>query len=80
MLLRLLALPISAPGSSMLFIARQIHEHAMREYTAPSKIKQELECLEDRLENNEISETEFEIAEDKLIVRLTLAARWHHSS
>ncbi|MEM6932179.1 MAG: gas vesicle protein GvpG [Pseudomonadota bacterium] len=76
MLLRLLSLPVTAPATALLFVARRIEEQAMREHTNPATVKGELDRLEEALINGEIDDSTFDAAEEALLARLTDAPNW----
>ncbi|MEL6209160.1 MAG: gas vesicle protein GvpG [Pseudomonadota bacterium] len=75
MLLRLLALPIRAPFDATLWLAKQIEDHALREYTDPAVVKRTLDQLDEAVEAGTISEEEYDRLEDVLLERLRIGQR-----
>lgn len=70
MLLKLLALPLTAPLESVLWLAEQITEQAENELYSPERIRQQLAELELQLDMGKMSEAAYEAAEDELMERL----------
>lgn len=73
MLLKLLTAPISAPIAGFNFILRQLGEMADRELLDEDHIREELLLLQLRLQDEEISEEEYEVQEAEIIARLRYA-------
>lgn len=67
---RLLTLPVSAPVTGSLWLARKIHEAAAQQLNDPAAIKAELSRLEAQLLSGEISEETYDAAELTLLMRL----------
>ncbi|GIL27836.1 gas vesicle protein GvpG [Actinocatenispora comari] len=65
----LLTLPL-APVRGVAWVADQIDQAARREYYDPAAIRAELARLADAVDRGEISEAEFDAAEDELLDRL----------
>lgn len=80
MLLRVLALPITAPATALLFVAQRIEEQAMREHTDPAALKRELDRLEQALLDGDIDEATYDRLEDVLLQRLSEAPSWRQGS
>ncbi len=70
----LVTLPL-APVRGLVWIAEQVNDAAEREYDQPARIRAELRELSARLEQGELSEEEFDAAEDVLLDRLEAAQR-----
>jgi hypothetical protein len=73
LLSRLLLLPVSAPLSGSLWIARQITESVERERNSPAALRAALREAEVRLLSGELSEEDYEAIETELLVRLRVA-------
>lgn len=69
-LLKLLALPLTAPLGSARWVAEKIHQAALDAYTDPAEIRRALTNLEQQLLTGEISEEDYEAAELDLLQRL----------
>ncbi|GKQ39468.1 gas vesicle protein GvpG [Streptomyces sp. A012304] len=69
-----LLLPFAPVRGSAWVIEQVLHE-AERIYYDPSAVRAELSRLEERLEAGEITEEEFDQAEDELLDRLEIALR-----
>lgn len=69
----LLSLPVSGPLKGVLWIAETLAERADDELYNPDQIRGKLVELELRLDLNEISESEYEVAETELLERLKIA-------
>jgi hypothetical protein len=69
-----LLLPFAPVRGSAWVIEQVLHE-AERIYYDPAAVRAELSRLEERLEAGEITEEEFDRAEDELLDRLEIALR-----
>ena len=69
----LLTLPVSGPVRGALWVAEKIHETAVAEMHDPGAIRRALRNLEQRLEAGEITEDDFDAAEEALLDRLEAA-------
>ncbi|MEM8623495.1 MAG: gas vesicle protein GvpG [Pseudomonadota bacterium] len=69
-LFRLVALPMTAPIAGLLAVARALERAALSEHCDPAQLRKALDNLENLLETGEISEAEFDEAEEALIERL----------
>ncbi len=67
----------SAPAKGFMKILEVIHDEAHNELYNPEKIRQELMQLQVKLEMEEISEEEYDAAEEILLDRLDEAQRMH---
>lgn len=65
----------SAPAKGFMNILKVIHDEAHNELYNPEKIRQELMQLQVKLEMNEITEEEYDAAEEILLDRLDEAQR-----
>ncbi|MFC9087981.1 gas vesicle protein GvpG [Nocardiopsis dassonvillei] len=75
----LLSMILTAPAAPVRFVdwtARQVLDAAEREMYDPSRIRQQLAELSERLDAGELSESEFDQAEDELLDRLEEAERY----
>lgn len=70
-LLKLLTFPVSVPVDGMLWLAKTIKEQAEAEYYDEGAVRGRLLELELKLDLGEISEEEYEVAEDQLLTLLT---------
>lgn len=70
-LLKLLTFPVSAPIDGVLWIANTIKEQAETEYYDEGAVRGRLLELELKLDLGEITEEEYQAAEDELVERLT---------
>ncbi len=70
LLKKILLLPIGAPLHGALWVADKIVEAAENEYNDPAQIRLALRALEDSLLRGEISESEYDLAEEELLIRL----------
>jgi Gas vesicle protein G len=75
-LAKLLTFPITAPLDGTVWLARQIANQAEAELYDEGRIRAELLNLELRHDLGEISEEEFEAAEEALLDRLKAARQW----
>jgi len=75
MLFKLLTLPISLPLDTVGWIGDKIATAVDQQLYDTDAIKRELEALEERLQNDELTEAEFEDLEIGLIERLREANR-----
>lgn len=73
MLFQLLTAPVSVPALGFKFILKQILDMAERELYDVDRIREELILLQQRLEQNEISEEEHKKLEGEVIARLRVA-------
>ncbi|MDG9717763.1 gas vesicle protein GvpG [Streptomyces sp. DH24] len=64
-----------APVRGSAWAIRQVLQEAERIYYDPATVRAELSRLEERLESGEITEDEFDRAEDELLDRLEAAER-----
>lgn len=69
LLARLVMLPL-APVEGVVWIARQLEEQAAEELYGPDSIRRQIAELQDRLDDGQITETEYLEAEDELLDRL----------
>ncbi|PDV98538.1 gas vesicle protein GvpG [Candidatus Viridilinea mediisalina] len=69
-LLNLLALPLTAPIDSVVWVAEKILDQAEHELYSPERIRQKLAELELALDLGQIDEATYEAAEEVLIDRL----------
>ena len=69
----LLTLPL-APARGALWIAEQVQIEAERQLDEPAQVRAELARLEAAFERGELSEEDFERAEDELLDRLEAAS------
>ncbi|WP_444960051.1 gas vesicle protein GvpG [Nocardiopsis sp. M1B1] len=75
----LLSMILTAPAAPVRFVdwtARQVLDAAEREMYDPSRIRQQLAELSERFDAGELSESEFDQAEDELLDRLEEAERY----
>lgn len=75
----LLSMILTAPAAPVRFVdwtARQVLDAAEREMYDPSRIRQQLAELSERLDAGELSESEFDQAEDELLDRLEEAEQY----
>ncbi|ADH67776.1 MULTISPECIES: gas vesicle protein GvpG [Nocardiopsis] len=75
----LLSMILTAPAAPVRFVdwtARQVLDAAERELYDPSRIRQQLAELSERLDAGELSESEFDQAEDELLDQLEEAERY----
>jgi len=70
-LLKLLTFPVSAPIDGVLWLAKTIKEQAETEYYDEGAVRGRLLELELKLDLGEITEEEYQAAEDELIELLT---------
>lgn len=70
LLSRLLFLPVSAPLSGSLWVAKQIADSVERERNSPAALRQALREAEARLIAGDLSEEDYEILETDLLLRL----------
>ncbi|MGA8115626.1 MAG: gas vesicle protein GvpG [Actinocatenispora sp.] len=68
----LLGLPL-APVRGVAWVAEQVRDAAEREFDEPSRVRAELRDLVERFEQGELTEEEFDVAEDALLDRLDRA-------
>ena len=73
LLSRTLGLPVTAPFSGTLWIARKLTEAAEQERSDPARLRRELAALEARLLAGEISEESYDAAEYDILTRLQAA-------
>lgn len=66
----LLTFPVSGPVKGGLWVAGKIHEAAEQKMNDPAAIRSALQRLEDQLLSGEISEDEYDEAEEVLLRRL----------
>ncbi|MFF8763912.1 gas vesicle protein GvpG [Nocardiopsis dassonvillei] len=75
----LLSMILTAPAAPIRFVdwtARQVLDAAERELYDPSRIRQQLAELSERFDAGELSESEFDQAEDELLDQLEEAERY----
>ncbi|MCK9869165.1 gas vesicle protein GvpG [Nocardiopsis dassonvillei] len=75
----LLSMILTAPAAPVRFVdwtARQVLDAAEREMYDPSRVRQQLAELSERFDAGELSESEFDQAEDELLDRLEEAERY----
>ncbi|ASU58847.1 MULTISPECIES: gas vesicle protein GvpG [Nocardiopsis] len=75
----LLSMILTAPAAPIRFVdwtARQVLDAAERELYDPSRIRQQLAELSERLDAGELSESEFDQMEDELLDQLEEAERY----
>ncbi|NKY99470.1 MULTISPECIES: gas vesicle protein GvpG [Nocardiopsis] len=75
----LLSMILTAPAAPVRFVdwtARQVLDAAEREMYDPSRIRQQLAELSERFDAGELSESEFDQAEDELLDQLEEAERY----
>ncbi|QUX31463.1 gas vesicle protein GvpG [Nocardiopsis akebiae] len=75
----LLSMILTAPAAPVRFVdwtARQVLDAAEREMYDPSRIRQQLAELSERFDAGELSESEFDRAEDELLDQLEEAERY----
>ncbi|MCP3012707.1 gas vesicle protein GvpG [Nocardiopsis dassonvillei] len=75
----LLSMILTAPAAPVRFVdwtARQVLDAAEREMYDPSRIRQQLAELSERLDAGELSESEFDRMEDELLDQLEEAERY----
>jgi Arc/MetJ-type ribon-helix-helix transcriptional regulator len=75
----LLSMILTAPAAPIRFVdwtARQVLDAAERELYDPSRIRQRLAELSERLDAGELSESEFDRMEDELLDQLEEAERY----
>jgi hypothetical protein len=65
----LLGLPL-APVRGVVWLAGRIHEQAEEQYYDPSRIRAELEAVDEARRSGELSEEECAVLEEELIARL----------
>jgi chorismate mutase len=65
----LLTLPL-APVRGVLWMAEQIREHAEEQYYDPSRIRAQLERIDEARQSGELSEEEADELENELLQRL----------
>lgn len=70
LLTRLLLLPVSAPASGSLWIARQIADCVERERNSPAALREALRAAEADLISGTLSEAEYDAIETDLLERL----------
>lgn len=70
LLSRLLLLPVSAPVSGSLWIARQIADSVERERNSPAALHAALREAEARLLSGDLSEEAYDALETELLMRL----------
>ena len=70
MILRLLAIPFTAPIDALSWVADKLVDAAEDRIFDPNVVRQELEAAEARLEKGELSEAEYEEIAAVLIKRL----------
>lgn len=70
LLARLLLLPVSAPVSGSLWVARQITESVEAERNSPAALRAALREAEARLVSGDLSEEAYEALETDLLIRL----------
>ena len=68
---RLLTLPVTGPIDGVLWIAKTIKERAEAEYFNEGAVRSRLLELELKLDMGEITEDEYQAAEDQLLELLT---------
>lgn len=73
LLTTLLTLPVSGPVKGAFWTLSKVTEAAEAEFYDPAAIRREIGALERRLEADEITEAEYEAAEDALLDRLEAA-------
>lgn len=66
----LLTLPVSGPVNGSLWVARKIHEAAEQQLSDPGAIRRELRRLERALLAGDLSEEDYDAAEEVLLSRL----------
>ena len=71
-LLKLLTFPVSAPIDGVLWIANTIKDRAEAEYYDEGAVRGRLLELELKLDMGEITEEEYQAAEDELIEQLNV--------
>lgn len=76
LLLKLLTLPVTAPLDGVLWLAEKINEQAEQELYNEPAVRGQMVELELRLEMGEISEEEYQIGEDALLVQLRAIRAW----
>lgn len=69
----LLGLPVTAPVSGTLWVARKIQESAEAELNDPATLRKALADLEQQLLSGEITEEDYDDAETILLMRLKAA-------
>lgn len=70
-LLKVVTFPVSLPIDGVLWLANTIKEHAEAEYYDEGAVRGRLLELELKLDLGEITEEEYQAAEDELIALLT---------
>ncbi len=73
MLLKLLALPITAPVSGFEFILNTLKDAAERELYDEGRLRDELLLLNLRLDEGELTEQQFKEREQEIIARMRAA-------
>lgn len=73
MLFKILASPVTLPIKGAFSVMQAIHDQAIEQFSSPDAIKAELVRLEALLDAEDITEEEFEEAEDVLLDRLEAA-------
>ncbi|MBC8162384.1 MAG: gas vesicle protein GvpG [Roseiflexaceae bacterium] len=76
LLIKLLLLPITAPLDGVLWLAETINDQAEQELYNEPAVRGQMVELELRLEMGEISEEEYQIGEDALLVQLRTIRAW----
>ncbi len=69
-LTNLLTLPVLGPIKGVMWIARQVAEHAERELYDEDAVRGQIQELEMRYDLGEIGEEEYLAAEERLLARL----------
>ncbi|MBE9228875.1 gas vesicle protein GvpG [Phormidium sp. LEGE 05292] len=70
MSLKLLLLPIMGPVTGLAWIGQQIQERANTEYDATENLHKQLLALQLAFDIGDITEEEFEIQEEELLLRI----------
>lgn len=73
LLSKLLLLPVKGPMDGTLWVSAKIHEAAEAELNNPGTIKKTLRELEKALLRGEITEDDYDDAEEVLLIRLKAA-------